>query len=171
MELFDHYRKLLKHCGEGVRLNELVKIVSPETVEIGEGTRLCDFVFLLGPLKIGRYCDIQPGVRVWGGGSCVIGDYVSIAANTVILTGEYEYEADGKGLAMVDFAPNHAAVYGKTIIGSHAYIGCNVSIRQGVNIGEGAVIGMGSVVNKDVGPWEIVFGNPAKFYKWRPKCV
>ena len=168
MELFDHYRKTLKRVGKDVKLNELTKIVFPEQVEIGDGTRICDFVFLMGPMTIGKCCDIQPGVKVWGGGTCEIGDYVSIASNTVILTGEYKYEANGKGLAMVDFAPNHVAVYGKTVIGNHAYIGCNVSIRQGVVIGEGAVVGAGSFVNKDVAPWTIVVGCPAKQIGERP---
>jgi acetyltransferase-like isoleucine patch superfamily enzyme len=174
--MFVDYRPLLKSCGEGVRINDLVKMVQPEVIEIGAGTRLCDSVFLLGGngLKIGQKCDLQPGVVVWGGGSCEIGDRVSVGANTVILTGEYEMGTAEAPLFMVDFEEPHQATYAgvsvpPTRIDSDAYIGCNVSIRRGIHVGQGAVIGMGGVVNRDIPPWEIWVGNPARKIKDRPR--
>ena len=55
----------------------------------------------------------------------------------------------------------------KTIIGHDVWIGANVIIKQGVKIGNGAVIGACSFVNKDVPSYAIVFGIPAKLYKYR----
>lgn len=52
-------------------------------------------------------------------------------------------------------------------IGNDVWIGCNVFIRRGVQIGDGAVIGAGSVVVKDVPPFAVVAGNPAKIIKYR----
>jgi acetyltransferase-like isoleucine patch superfamily enzyme len=173
-EMFVGYAKYLKYCGEGVKINDLVKMVRVEEIEIGAHTRLCDSVFLMGPLKIGERCDIQPGVVFWGGGTCEVGDRVSIGANSVILTGEYEMQGLDGPLYMTDFAEPHQATYAGvsvpiTRIDSDAYIGCNVSIRRGVQVGEGAVIGMGSVVNKDVEPWSIVVGVPARKIGERPR--
>jgi len=54
-----------------------------------------------------------------------------------------------------------------TKIGSDVWIGDNVCIVRGVNIGNGAIIGMGSVVTKDVEPYSIVAGNPAKIIRYR----
>lgn len=54
-----------------------------------------------------------------------------------------------------------------TVIGHDVWIAANCIIRQGVTIGDGAVIGAGSFVNKDVPPYAIVFGSPAKLYKYR----
>jgi acetyltransferase-like isoleucine patch superfamily enzyme len=54
-----------------------------------------------------------------------------------------------------------------THIGHDVWIAANCIIRQGVNIGDGAVVGAGSFVNKDVPPYAIVFGSPAKLYKYR----
>lgn len=54
-----------------------------------------------------------------------------------------------------------------THIGHDVWIAANCIIRQGVNIGDGAVVGAGSYVNKDVPPYAIVFGSPAKFYRFR----
>jgi acetyltransferase-like isoleucine patch superfamily enzyme len=175
-EMFTGYRKYVKSCGEGVKINDLVKMVRVEEIEIGAHTRLCDSVFLMGPLKIGERCDIQPGVVFWGGGTCEVGDRVSIGANTVILTGEYEMQGIDGPLFMVDFAEPHRATYAGvsvpiTRIGSDAYIGCNVSIRRGVHIGEGAVIGMGAVVNKDIPAWEVWAGVPAKKIGERPRIA
>jgi acetyltransferase-like isoleucine patch superfamily enzyme len=175
-EMFTGYRKYVKHCGEGVKINDLVKMVRVEEIEIGAHTRLCDSVFLLGPLKIGERCDIQPGVVFWGGGTCEVGDRVSIGANTVILTGEYEMQGLEGPLFMVDFAEPHQATYAGvsvpiTRIGSDAYIGCNGSIRRGVQIGEGAVIGMGAVVNKDIPAWEVWAGVPARKIGERPRRI
>lgn len=54
-----------------------------------------------------------------------------------------------------------------THIGNDVWIGSNVLIKQGVNIGDESIIGMGSVVTKDVKPYEIVAGNPAKHIRYR----
>lgn len=53
----------------------------------------------------------------------------------------------------------------KVSIGNKAWIGFNALILKGVSIGEGAVVGAGSVVTKDVPPWTIVGGNPAKIIR------
>lgn len=53
-------------------------------------------------------------------------------------------------------------------IGDKAWIGFNTIILKGVNIGEGAIIGAGSVVTKDVEPWTIVAGNPARLIREIP---
>ena len=53
------------------------------------------------------------------------------------------------------------------VIGNDVWIGANVIILPGVNIGDGAVIAAGAVVTKNVGPYEIVGGNPAKLIKKR----
>jgi acetyltransferase-like isoleucine patch superfamily enzyme len=50
-------------------------------------------------------------------------------------------------------------------IGDKCWIGFNVAILKGVQIGEGAVIGAGSVVTKDVSPWTVVVGNPARMVR------
>ena len=60
-----------------------------------------------------------------------------------------------------------------TIVGNDVWIGCNSVIIQGVSVGDGAVIGAGSVVTRDVAPYSIVIGNPARLlrYRFQPSLI
>lgn len=65
------------------------------------------------------------------------------------------------------FAFHEFDIFKKTIIGNDVWIGNRVMIKAGVTIGDGAVIGMGSIVTKDIAPYEIWAGNPARFIRKR----
>ena len=75
--------------------------------------------------------------------------------------------AKGRNLLGVRFADLPHEPYVRTRIGNDVWIGQNALIRGGVAIGDGAVIGMGAVVTKDVGPYEVWAGNPARLIKKR----
>ncbi len=60
---------------------------------------------------------------------------------------------------------------GDITIGNHVWIGCRAIVLPGITIGDGAVIGAGSVVTKDVAPYTIVAGNPARPIGERPKSL
>ena len=66
-----------------------------------------------------------------------------------------------------NFARHEFEIFKRTEIGSDVWIGNRVMIKAGVTIGDGAVIGMGSIVTKDVGPYEIWAGNPARLIRKR----
>lgn len=160
----------LKKCGIDVRLAPLTKILKPEVIEIGDYSRIRDFVFIWGGLgvKIGKYTDIQPHVSFWGGGEVEIGDYVSVAVGTVLLTAVYGYEG---GYRMCDGVPKDQVdtLFGKLVIENDVYIGANCTLMPDITIGEGAIIGAGSFVNKDCDAWGIYVGSPAKKIGERPQ--
>ena len=60
-----------------------------------------------------------------------------------------------------------------TTVGNDVWIGCNVVVLPGVTIGDGAVVAAGSIVTKDVPPYAIVAGSPARVlrYRWDEKTV
>lgn len=66
-----------------------------------------------------------------------------------------------------NFSRHDFDIFVETSIGNDVWIGTNVLIKAGVNVSDGAVLGMGAVVTKDVGPYEIWGGNPAKLIKKR----
>lgn len=100
----------------------------------------------------------------------IIGNYCSIANNvTFIVSGEHNlstlstfpFEAQTFGCSLI------AGSKGDIIIEDDVWIGMNSTILSGIKIGQGAVIAAGSVVTKDVPPYSIVAGNPAKIIKYR----
>jgi len=93
-----------------------------------------------------------------------IGNYTSIARNNVFLLGmAHNY----KNITTSPTLLWPHEYYGDIIIGNDVWIGDGVTIKGGVKIGDGAVVGAGSVVTKDVDPYTIVAGNPAKPIKKR----
>ncbi|MDC5705816.1 CatB-related O-acetyltransferase [Vibrio europaeus] len=98
-----------------------------------------------------------------------IGDYVCIAAEAVILMGgNHNHRVDW--FCLYPFLEEVERSYqskGDTIIHDGVWIGMRAMIMPGVTIGEGAVIAANSVVTKDVEPYAVVGGNPAKHIKYR----
>ena len=107
--------------------------------------------------------------------NCEIGSYCSIANNVVIGGAMHPIKwvsmspvfYEGRDSVKKKFAHYTREIDKMTIIEHDVWIGQNVLIKQGVRIGIGAIIGMGSVVTKDVEPYTIVAGNPAKEIKKR----
>lgn len=122
-------------------------------------------VYLSGGVRL-RSCSI--GSYTFVGPNCLlnfaeIGPYSCIAAGVQIGGMEHPYWDK----TMSPKLTNNYVMRKKTVIGHDVWIGANVIIKQGVKIGHGAVIGAHSFVNKDVPPYAIYFGTPAKLYKYR----
>lgn len=153
----------LRSCGVGVRIYPLAKIAFPHVVDLGDHCRIRDFVFIFAGMgvKVGQYTDLQPHTVIWGGGETIIGNRVSAGPGAVLLSAVYSH---AEGLKMVDGLPEGStnALYGKLVIQDDVYIGANCTLMPNITIGEGAVIGAGSFVNKDIEPWGIYAGSPAR---------
>lgn len=93
-----------------------------------------------------------------------IGDYVAIGAEAVILMGgNHTHRTDWVSLyPFLDVIGEAYIGKGDTVIGDGAWIGMRAMIMPGVTLGEGAVIASGAIVTKDVAPYTIVAGNPAR---------
>lgn len=90
----------------------------------------------------------------------IIGKNVSIAPNVVMVV--CSSANNGKRINEIAYVKDHLEKQEKIVIGDDVWIGANVTILPGVHVGECAVIGAGSVVTRDVEPYAIVAGNPAK---------
>jgi len=93
----------------------------------------------------------------------IIGNNVSIAPNVTFIV--CSSANNGEKINKISYVKKHLWKKDKIIIADDVWIGANVTILPGVNIGECSVIGAGSVVTKDVEPYTIVAGNPAKVLK------
>ncbi|ATA94026.1 CatB-related O-acetyltransferase [Capnocytophaga canimorsus] len=102
----------------------------------------------------------------------IIGNYVSIADNvTFILGGNHQVNTFStypiKAKAIEPFSEDDAQTKGAIVVEDEVWIGTNVTILSGVTIGKGAIVAAGSVVTKNVAPFSVVGGNPARFIKNR----
>ena len=104
-----------------------------------------------------------------------IGKFTSIASNCYIggATHPLNWVSTsptfhfGKNVLRKNFANNDFELYRETNIGNDVWIGNGAMIKAGVTVSDGAVIGMGAIVTKDVGPYEIWGGNPARLIRKR----
>ena len=107
-------------------------------------------------LIIGKFCQIAAGVNFVMSGA-------NHQMNAVTTYPFYIMEGWDQPVPPLTEMP----IKGDTIVGNDVWIGENATILPGVNIGDGAIIGMNSVVTKDVEPYTIVGGNPARVIRKR----
>lgn len=120
-------------------------------VVVGDGT-YTGANTVLKKVSIGKYCSISWNVSATGN----LHDYNCLASHPLAK------------LKSFGLAENNSALDFKTIhVGNDVWIGANVCILAGVTIGDGAVIGAGGVVTKDIPPYAVAVGNPAKVIKYR----
>lgn len=144
-----------------VRLGKNTKIYHIKNVNIygctiGDNCIIGSFVEIRKRVKIGNKVKIQTGVFVPEG--VIIEDEVFVGPH-VVFTNDIFPRATNKNGSLKkpeDWEEISTRVCKKASIGANATILC------GLTIGEGAIVGAGSVVTKDVPPWTIVVGNPAK---------
>lgn len=114
--------------------------------------------FVPSGLSIGDNCILGNNGFYDAREGILLGRNVNIAAEVRIYTREHDIDS-----------PDFAEVGGKVVIGDYVYIGTRVTILPGVSIGEGAVVASGAVVTKDVSPYALVGGVPAKFIRERSR--
>lgn len=141
-------------------------------IQIGEGGKLNE-VFLNGDITIGKYTSLWgPNLDIFQSIHKVnIGSYCSIARNTSIQEFNHDYERATTYFVNKNVLGNKGITetisVGEVNIGNDVWIGAHSVILTGVTIGDGAVIAANSVVTKDIPPYAIVGGTPAKILKYR----
>ena len=137
-----------------------------QTTDIGDGTQIWQFAIILKEATIGKNCNINCHT--------FIENDVKIGNNVTVKAGVYIW--DGIEIANdVFLGPNVTFVndkyprskqypenFQKTIIEDFVSIGANATILGGIKIGKYALIGAGTVVTKDIPPFSLVKGNPAR---------
>lgn len=149
------YGKL--HCSDYI--SPFARIRNRHRVFLGGHCRVRNGATLWCELVAGRNVRLNFGVCVFG--RVTIGDDVMIAPNAVIVGGSHGMERCGTPMC---FQPCTSQ---GVVIGSDVWIGAGAVVTDGVHIGDGAVIGAGAVVTRDVEPYAIVAGNPARLLRYR----
>lgn len=137
-------RRKLKHSYTGLKVQHPVVIEHSERVSIGRG------------------CSIAAFLHIWGGGGVEIGDRVLIASHVSIVSETHDH---------TKHPMTESAVRKPVIIEDDVWLGTHCTIMPGVKVGRGAVIGAGAVVTKEVEPFSINVGVPARKVGEREKKI
>ena len=132
------YRLVGMRIGSGSTIHTRLRLYNPKNIVIGEDSIIVEMVVLDGRDKL------------------AIGDHVDIASEVMFYNAQHDVDSE-----------NFHAISSPIIIGNYVFIGPRAIILPGVKIGEGAVIAAGAVVTKDVAPYSIVGGVPAKVIRER----
>lgn len=143
--------------------------------QIGNDTKIWHFSHICGGARIGERCSL--GQNVFVGNDVIIGNNVKIQNNVSVYDAVYIEDDVFCGPSMVFtnvFNPRSHVIrkheYRKTLVKKGATIGANATIVCGITIGEYAFIGAGTVANKDVKPYAMIVGVPAKQIGWMCQC-
>lgn len=141
-------------------------VVDPGAI-IGEGTKIWHFSHIMPQAVIGRHCNL--GQNVFIDNNAIVGDHVKIQ-NNVSVYNSVELEDEvfvGPSVVFTNVINPRSFIerkeeFMKTTVRQGATIGANATIICGIEIGEYALVGAGAVVTKEVPPYAIVIGNPAR---------
>jgi acetyltransferase-like isoleucine patch superfamily enzyme len=143
-----------------------------ETIRIGSRSLFMGEINILADgakVRIGDWCFVGPGAKMWAMESIDVGDRVFISHGVQLFDNNShslsagERHARFKELRTVGQHLTPEAVVHRAIsIEDDVWIGFNCAIMKGVTIGRGAIVGAGSVVTHDVSAYEVVVGNPAR---------
>gem|GEM_PF-175899 len=107
-------------------------------------------------LTLHRYSTLGRGVEVYNYADVVIGEQATVSQYTYLCSATHDHEDPTMPLQCHPIS-----------VGAQAWVAADCFIGPGVTVGEGAVVGARSVVTRDVPPWTVVAGNPARFLKVR----
>lgn len=143
--------------GDGCYIGRYVEIGIKKQIKIWNNTSIQDRSILLGDINIGSYCLFAPNVYISSGRH-----YFDMNPSWLIKDQDQYVALD------TELAKQHSKV---VIIEDDCWIGINVVIMPGITIGKGSVIGANSVVTKNVPPYSVFAGTPAKLIKKRLEFI
>lgn len=160
-----------KRYGTNFKLSKKAVIYNADKIEIGNNVRIDDFCILSGRLIFGNFIHIAVCTRLSGSSAGItFNDFSGVSYNSTIIANSDDYSGEVLTNPMIPmkFRKIHPA---PVVLGKHALVATHCVIMPGVTIGEGSAIGAMSLVLKDVEPWSIYYGIPAKRVKDRDKNI
>lgn len=160
-----------KSVGKNVRISSDARVYGAKNISIGNNVRIDDFAILAavrGSIDIGNYVFIARNCHLSGVFGIEMHDFSSMAANTVVYSASDDYSGEAMTAQVV---PHQFTKYcgGKVIIGRHVIIGSSSTIVGPAHLAEGCSVGAMTLVQKDLDPWGIYVGVPARRLKERKR--
>lgn len=130
--------------------------------------------------RLGQDCHVYAGARVWAPWNLVCGNHVAIADGAEIYNPDKVVLGDSAVVSQHAFLCGASHDYNDASfpmtwapirIGAFAWIGARATVQMGVSVGDGAVLALGSIATRDLEPWEVYAGAPARRIKSRRRPV
>jgi acetyltransferase-like isoleucine patch superfamily enzyme len=151
---------------------EVQSCAAADHLEVGDHAYIDGEIYLLAPesrCRIGHHSFVAAESRLWALGSITIGDFVHIAPRVDVFDNDSHSLDAGQRRqdAIASFERKverdwSSVAHADVVIEDDAWIGTRSMILKGVRLGKGCVVAAGSVVTKDVEPFTLVAGNPAR---------
>lgn len=156
-----------KSLGKNVKISRDARFYLPETISIGDNSRIDDFCVLAGNITIGRNVHIAIFCNVSGGEKGIImHDFCGLAYGCHVFTQTEAYS--GGGMTNPTIPDEYKSIRKEAIImKKHALVGTASLIFPGVTLEEGSSVGAMSMVTKSTEAWTVYAGIPAKAVKKR----
>lgn len=156
-----------KAVGKDVKVSDKASIYSPETIEIGDYSRIDDFCVVSGRVALGRNVHIAPFCLIAGGDKgAFLDDFSGLAYGVQVFSQSDDYS--GRTLTNPTVSSKFKDERKAEVrIGRHVIIGASSMVFPGVNLADGCSVGAMTLVNKSTEPWGIYAGNPARRVKNR----
>lgn len=158
----------LKKFGNNVLISRYARLYSPELIEIGHSVRIDDFCILSGDIKLGSYIHISAYSALYGKFGIEMEDYTGLSPRCTVFSASDDFSGEYLIGPMIDKKYTNVTG-GKVLIKKYTQLGCNCVILPSVTINEGVAVGAMSLIVKDLEPWKIYAGSPARYIKERSK--
>jgi acetyltransferase-like isoleucine patch superfamily enzyme len=162
----------LASCGHDVLVSRKASIYSPNHLHIGDHVRIDDFVVIAcGPdedVVLGDHVHIAAHAALFGGGGIVLEDFVGVSGRASIYSVTDDYGGD---VLTNPTVPDHlkSIIRRHVLLRRHVLVGASSVVLPGVTIDEGSATGAMTLVNRDLEPWGIYVGIPARLLRPRSR--
>lgn len=160
----------LKKYGANVKISRNAVIYRPEMLELGDNVRIDDFTTVSGKVTLGNYIHIAQTCGLYGGDAGIImDDFTTISSHSMIYAVSNDYSGLSLACPMVPEQFRPADISAPVRLKNYALVGCMSVVLPGVTIGEGCSVGAMSLCNRDLEPWGMYVGIPARRIRERDK--
>jgi glycosyltransferase involved in cell wall biosynthesis/acetyltransferase-like isoleucine patch superfamily enzyme len=156
--------------GVNVTVYPMAKIIQPENMYLGSNIIIDDFCFIVGGKRteMGDYIHLASYVSFTGAGEVYLEDFVQIAQGSCLLTGTDDFTGAWGGIPSPTIPPKYRSPKRSFVrMERHSVLGQGCRVMPGVTIGEGCSVGSMSLITRDLPPWTLCYGIPAKPVKER----
>jgi len=158
-----------KAVGKSAKVSDKASIYNPESIELGDHSRIDDFCVVSGRVSIGKFCHITPMCLVAGGYPGVtLSDFCTLAYGVKVFAQSDDYSG---GTMVNSLIPSKFKneYFAEVFLERQVIIGAGSIVLPGVIVKEGCAVGAMTLVNKNTEAWGVYAGNPARRIKDRKK--